>query len=116
MPNTSTRLILKKPKTESSIRRVWLPKTVAYIMREWKNHLDIINYYDLVWCARRIKCPILVSVGFVDNSCPPTGIYAFYNELKSDKKIYNKVDYGHGGAPNDYEKVVWKFLSDSIEK
>jgi len=36
MPNTSTRIILKKPKTDSSIRKVWLPKTVAYIMREWQ--------------------------------------------------------------------------------
>lgn len=36
MPNTSTRLILKKPKTDSSVRKVWLPKTVAYILREWK--------------------------------------------------------------------------------
>lgn len=32
----STRLILKRPKTESSIRKVWLPKTVAYILREWR--------------------------------------------------------------------------------
>ncbi|NSI51056.1 site-specific integrase [[Ruminococcus] gnavus] len=36
MPNTSTRLILKKPKTDSSIRKIWLPKTLAYILREWK--------------------------------------------------------------------------------
>ena len=36
LPNTSTRIVLKKPKTDSSIRKVWLPKTVAYIMREWK--------------------------------------------------------------------------------
>ena len=36
MPNTSTRIVLKKPKTDSSIRKVWLPKTVAYILREWK--------------------------------------------------------------------------------
>lgn len=35
MPNTSTRLILKKPKTKSSERKVWLPKTVAYILRDW---------------------------------------------------------------------------------
>lgn len=40
MPNTSTRLILKKPKTDSSIRKVWLPKTVAYILREWKKSQD----------------------------------------------------------------------------
>lgn len=36
MANTSTRLILKKPKTESSIRKVWLPKTLAYILRKWR--------------------------------------------------------------------------------
>lgn len=36
MKNTRTRLVLKRPKTESSIRKVWLPKTVAYILREWQ--------------------------------------------------------------------------------
>ena len=34
MPNTSTRVVLKKPKTDSSIRRVWIPKTLAYILRD----------------------------------------------------------------------------------
>lgn len=43
MPNTSTRLILKKPKTESSIRKVWLPKTLAYILCEWKKAQDEIK-------------------------------------------------------------------------
>ena len=36
MPNTSTRVVLKKPKNDSSIRRIWLPKTLAYILRDWK--------------------------------------------------------------------------------
>lgn len=36
LSNTSTRLVLKLPKTESSIRKIWLPKTVAYILREWQ--------------------------------------------------------------------------------
>jgi len=36
LADTTTRLILKKPKTDSSIRKVWLPKTLAYILREWK--------------------------------------------------------------------------------
>lgn len=33
---TSTKLVLKKPKTDSSVRKIWLPKTVAYILREWR--------------------------------------------------------------------------------
>ena len=37
LSNTSTRLVLKTPKTESSVRKVWLPKTVAYILREWRD-------------------------------------------------------------------------------
>ena len=32
-----TRLVLKRPKTDSSVRKIWLPKTLAYILREWKN-------------------------------------------------------------------------------
>ena len=30
---STTRLVLKRPKTETSIRKVWLPKTLAYILR-----------------------------------------------------------------------------------
>ena len=45
MPNTSTRIILKKPKTDSSIRKVWLPKTVAYILKEWKHSQEELKNF-----------------------------------------------------------------------
>ncbi|MEF9974881.1 MAG: site-specific integrase [Christensenellaceae bacterium] len=45
MPNTSTRIILKKPKTKSSERKVWLPKTVAYILREWEKAQDELKQF-----------------------------------------------------------------------
>ena len=45
LANTSTRLILKKPKTDSSIRKVWLPKTLAYILREWKKSQDELRSF-----------------------------------------------------------------------
>ena len=34
--NATTKLVLKKPKTDTSIRKIWLPKTVAYILRQWR--------------------------------------------------------------------------------
>ena len=37
---SSTVIVLKTPKTESSVRKVWMPKTVAYILREWKASQD----------------------------------------------------------------------------
>lgn len=45
MSNTHTNLVLKKPKTDSSIRKVWIPKTVAYILREWKEIQDKYKGY-----------------------------------------------------------------------
>ena len=36
MEGAATRLVLKAPKTESSVRRIWLPKTLAYILRKWQ--------------------------------------------------------------------------------
>lgn len=52
MNGTSTNLILKTPKTESSVRKVWLPKTVAYILTKWKEEQEEVKsffgdeYYD----------------------------------------------------------------------
>lgn len=36
-PNPKTRLVLKTPKTETSNRIVWIPDTLAYILREWRD-------------------------------------------------------------------------------
>jgi integrase len=45
LSNTSTRLVLKTPKTDSSIRKVWLPKTVAFILQEWKRSQDELRAF-----------------------------------------------------------------------
>ena len=42
---STTRLVLKKPKTESSIRRVWIPKTLALILRDWKEKQDKLKEF-----------------------------------------------------------------------
>lgn len=34
--NARTHLVLKKPKTSSSVRKIWLPRTVALILKAWK--------------------------------------------------------------------------------
>jgi len=44
-PNTSTRIVLNKPKTDSSVRKVWLPKTLAHILREWKTAQDELRNF-----------------------------------------------------------------------
>ena len=39
-PNCTTRLVLKTPKTETSNRTVWLPKTVALLLQKYKKEQD----------------------------------------------------------------------------
>lgn len=36
---SATRLVLKRPKNDS-FRKVWIPKTLAYILRDWKEKQD----------------------------------------------------------------------------
>jgi len=42
---SKTRLVLKKPKTESSIRKVWIPVTLARLLRAWKESQDKAKAY-----------------------------------------------------------------------
>lgn len=45
MKNTAPRIVLKRPKMESSIRKIWLPKTLAYILRKWQqSQAEIIEF------------------------------------------------------------------------
>ena len=43
--SAKTRLVLKKPKTESSIRKVWIPATLAKLLRGWKESQEKAKAY-----------------------------------------------------------------------
>ena len=52
MPNTKTVLVLKTPKTPSSVRKIYLPSSVAEMLIQWKKDQDEVKealggeYYD----------------------------------------------------------------------
>jgi len=47
-----------------------------------------LRYYDPVYLASRIKCPIEIGIaGLGDYTSPPVGVFCFYNNVKSPKKI-----------------------------
>lgn len=45
-----------------------------------------LQYYDVVNFARHIKCPVQMTWGYNDNTCPPTTSYAVWNVLQCPKK------------------------------
>ncbi len=60
----------------------------------------VLPYYDNVNFATRITCPIWISTGLLDKTCPPSGVLAVYNNLPADteKHIYIAPKAGHGAG------------------
>lgn len=51
--------------------------------------LEAARYYDAASFATRTRAAGILTVGFIDTTCPPTGVYAAYNALMGAKEIYN---------------------------
>ena len=57
------------------------------------------RYFDAMNFATRTTADALVSVGFIDNTCRPTTVYAAYNNLRGKKRILNKPLMKHAYPP-----------------
>jgi cephalosporin-C deacetylase len=49
--------------------------------------LDTLRYVDCALLARRITADCLLSVGLMDEICPPSTVYAAYHEIPSAKEL-----------------------------
>jgi cephalosporin-C deacetylase-like acetyl esterase len=58
--------------------------------------LEAYRYLDCMNFATRTKAKgAYFTVGFIDTTCPPTSIYAAYNQLNIPKQIYDDIPSGH---------------------
>ncbi len=62
--------------------------------------LDVARYFDAMNFASRTRAEALVSVGFIDDTCRPSSVYAAYNNLKGPKRIINEPMMPHASWPN----------------
>jgi len=67
--------------------------------------VNAVRYCDAVNFAARTKAQAFVTTGFIDIVCPPTGVYAAYNQLSGRKHIWNHLDTGHISR-KDYDEGV----------
>lgn len=70
-----------------------------------KEKIETLGYYDVVNFARQLKIPGMYSWGFNDEVCPPTSIYAAYNEIKAPKQLYLALETGHWTYKEQDEKL-----------
>jgi cephalosporin-C deacetylase-like acetyl esterase len=73
-----------------------------------------MSYYDAALAAELIEVPALIGVGFIDNTCRPSNVYAAYNNIKGPKRIENFYRFGHGSPPDWRSKTV-DWILDNIQ-
>lgn len=50
--------------------------------------IKTLEYYDVINFCRQIKCPVRMTWGYNDNTCPPTTSYAAWNVLSCPKEPF----------------------------
>lgn len=73
--------------------------------------LQASRYFDAVNFAARAKADAIMSVGFIDGTCPPTTNYAAYNQLQGHKQILHEPKMGHAAPPH-----IHKAFLEAIKK
>jgi len=61
-----------------------------------EEYAKMADYFDAVNFARKIRCPVVMSVGFLDTSCPPWSVYPAYKVIQAPKRIFPGYQSGHG--------------------
>jgi cephalosporin-C deacetylase-like acetyl esterase len=63
--------------------------------------MKTMPYFDVASFAKRVKCPVSMAIGFIDYTCPPSSIYAAYNNLGTAEKTLVTVPRGDHGRNLD---------------
>jgi cephalosporin-C deacetylase-like acetyl esterase len=71
-----------------------------------KEKINTAGYYDVVNFARQLKVPGIYSMGFNDEVCPPTSMYAAYNVITAPKELFLALETGHWTYPEQIEKLT----------
>lgn len=51
-------------------------------------NISTLAYYDVINFCRYVKCPVRLTWGYNDSTCPPTTSFAAWNTLKCDKASF----------------------------
>lgn len=74
-----------------------------------------VPYFDAANFATRIKAETFIAVGFIDVACPPTSVYAAYNNLNCKKEIINNPLNGHS-CPKENSVYINGKITEHIGK
>ena len=96
--------VLDTPRRRSGWPQPYNTATAKKLAASW-------DYYDMANFARKITCPIYISTGLIDVTCPPNGILGMYNVIPAQKKgMEIHRDMGHFGRNDIGKKAIAEAL------
>jgi cephalosporin-C deacetylase len=104
-------------------QRVWeldLAKDAYAELQAWFRRFDPLHereealftqlgYVDAQHLAPRIQGEVMMSVGLMDQICPPSTQFAAYNKISAAKSLRLYPDYGHEGLPGSND-AIFEFM------
>jgi cephalosporin-C deacetylase-like acetyl esterase len=76
---------------------------------------NVSTYFDAVNFARHIQSPTLISVGFIDTTCPPMTVYSAFNVIPGEKQILPFPLMGHSQIKK-YIEIRDKWIIKQVER
>lgn len=81
----------------------------------WEKVYQTLSYIDIKNLAPWIKAPVFMSIGLVDETCPPHINFAAYNNMNAPKQYHVYPEAGHSLPPEDYELRL-KWIREQLNK
>lgn len=94
-------------------------REITEYLSGWRDLVPIayqtLSYFDGVNLAKRASAPALFSVGLMDQTCPPSTVYAAYNHYGEGNSaqppksidVYSHNDHEGGGDYNIQRRLEW---------
>lgn len=76
---------------------------------------NTLSYFDCVSFAKRCKSRAIFSVALMDTICPPSSVYAAYNNYKGKKEMHVYEYNNHEGGDSEHDIKKMEFLNSILK-
>ncbi len=91
---------------------------IARYLKAHRDHVDrvlaTLAYCDVAILGRRAKAPALFSVGLMDETCPPSTVFAAYNHYGGPKEILVYPFNDHEGGEGFQDVARMRFFCEHL--
>lgn len=95
-----------------------MPSLVKTVMDRHKNNMDnylnTLDYFDPYYLVANLHCPVLMSAGGKDTTCPQVTIQSVYDRLKTKRKLKIYPDLTHTTCL-DFYNSSWPWLAKQLK-